>query len=97
MPFIIKEDREELKDRQPSTPGERCYLVYKQLVTEWHKEPRWTNADKLYRRFVLNYALSYMEEYKSAANLAWQVFFVKYVMPYEEQKLLENGDVLPDR
>ena len=95
MPFITKEDREELRERQPVTPGERCYLIYQQLVTEWHKDPCWTTADSLYRRFVINCTLSYIEEYKSAANLAWQVFFIKYVMPYEEKKLLENGDVEP--
>ena len=64
MPFITKEAREELKERQPNTPGERCYLIYSQLVFEWDKKPCWTTSDRLYRRFVLGYALNYMKEYK---------------------------------
>ena len=95
MPFITKEDREELKDRQPVTPGERCYLIYKQLVTTWDRDPRWATVDSLYENIVVNQPLSYMPEYKRAAELAWQVFFIRYVMPYEEKKLLENGDVEP--
>lgn len=29
----------------------------------------------------------------TAASLAWDVFFIKYIWPYELQKIQENGDI----
>lgn len=89
MPFVEQEHR----DKPDATiPGDRCYIIYKQMVDEWKKEPRWTTADKIYRH-TLAYSHSASIEWKAAAELSWQVFFQLYVMPYEIKKRESNGDI----
>lgn len=89
MPFVTQDHRDK---PDLSLPGDRCYTIYKQMVDEWKKEPRWTTADKIYRH-LLAYSYSSRVEWKAAAELAWQVFFIKYVMPYEDLKEKENGTI----
>lgn len=89
MPFVTKEHREH---PDPSIPGDRCYRWYKYLVNEWNIEPRWTTADRLYHDIYWNDDGSSTEE-TVARHLAWQVFFIKFVMPYEDKKENENGAI----
>ena len=47
----------------------------------------WSTFDLLQAKFDLL-------DVKAALDLAWQVFFIRFVMPYENMKILENGDIL---
>lgn len=87
-------------------PGDRCFLVYTEMMRRWRLEPRWTTADKLHEEFVMNtedndfledlYSQSPMtgwNELCNASSLAWQVFFQLHVMDYEREKRRLNGDI----
>ena len=87
MPFVNAEHR---ASPDGNIPGDRCYLYYKEMVRVWKANPRWTTADNIYGAVVIR------EESKAeqrAKELAWQVFFQIYVMPYELMKQKENGDI----
>lgn len=109
MPFIENSKRPLVRDN-PSLhmkqPGDRCYLIYLEMVSRWRKEPRWTTADAIHAEFVMDTEdNAFLEalyskapttgwnELCNAASLAWQVFFQFYVLPYEIQKRKENGDI----
>lgn len=101
MPFIPHNERVEIAEsKSASTPGQHCYVAYKEMVKAWNKEPRWTTAHLIYKD-VLNAkkADAAANEFAGvsdgliALDLAWQVFFQKYVMPYEDQKERENGTI----
>lgn len=83
MPFVTQEHRENI---DPEIPGDRCYFQYKIMMDQWKENPRWTTADKILSVFVSN-------PWTRAGVLAFLVFFCMHVMPYEEQKRKENGDV----
>ena len=109
MPFIVQKRRQKIADFGLSACvdfGDPCYVFYKYMVDEWKKEPRWTTAHKLYRDIVLdelsdvflprhNQLLARFDpmDIKAAADLAWQVFFQKYVMIYEDLKEKDNGTI----
>jgi len=71
-------------------PGDICYTYYKPMVEAWRHEPRWSTANRLYEHVL---SISFNREQAAAAQLAWQVFFQLYVMPYELGKRKENGDI----
>lgn len=89
MPFVTKEHRE---NPDLNIPGDRCYVYYKKFVDTWKENPRWTTADGLYQLLLMKRQHLRFEEL-SALELAWQVFFIKYVMPYEDKKEAENGGI----
>jgi hypothetical protein len=96
MPFINDSRREEiarygLGGLEEVHPGDRCYVHYHNLVTEWKENPCWTTAHNLFKKKF--YENTYDPDDLVAAWLAWQVFFHLHVMPYEEQKRKENGDI----
>ena len=101
MPFITQERRTAIaRGGQPEVVGDLCYIAYKQMVEEWGANPRWTTAHKIFLSFYdyLNlYKSDYGKfeygDYSAAINLAWQVFFQNYVMPYEREKERENGTI----
>lgn len=95
MPFI-------LQDRRPLAlsgkllewqPGDHCYVYYQHLVDQWKANPRWTTAHELYKELLNSKDYFLSEDQAVAAELAWQVFFIKYVMPYEDVKEKENGTI----
>ena len=90
MPFVTQEHR---LNPDLSVPGDLCYLTYKALVDAWKKEPRWTTAHKLYQRLEHDKCPDPSCNPCVANSLAWQVFFIKYVMPYEDKKEAENGTI----
>jgi hypothetical protein len=109
MPFVAMKRRDEIKRLGLTAcqdVGDPCFVFYDYLVAEWKKEPRWKTAHRLYRDIVLDdenelfwktfetlqYKF-YLLDIKAALNLAWQVFFQKYVMPYEDLKEKENGTI----
>jgi len=105
MPFIKKADREKMKiipeyvwadnDNTPNIAvGDRCYHFYKIMVEKWKKHPRWTTAHFIYRDLKKDIKENkYSEDTITAYELAWQVFFLLYVMPYEKVKQRENGNI----
>lgn len=109
MPFI-QSDKRPLVRSNPTQymkePGDRCYLIYAEMMRLWRLSPRWTTADKIHEDFVMNvednaflealYSKSPMtgwNELCNAASLAWQVFFNEEVLPYEARKKRENGAI----
>jgi hypothetical protein len=103
MPFIKKEQRELCdKDfRFAEEKGDLCYLIYRDLLNEFKLEPRWKTIHEIYKTRLLDtvWLFKYRETRFSredaitALHLAWQVFFITHVMPYEEKKIEENGDI----
>ena len=88
-------------------PGDICYVFYRAFVNAWKLEPRWRTVHRLYRDSICDrcrcsfYGLVLEElsgkfetqDIEAAQSLAWQVFFQNFVMPYENQKRDENGDI----
>ena len=95
MPFIKQNLRKEIDEKGLSAAkavGDKCYYFYKGMVDRWKEEPRWTTAHNIYKDLV--YERDYLpRDEKIAYDLAWQVFFQLYVMPYELKKREENGDI----
>lgn len=104
MPFTAQERRQPMLDGtlQEPQPGDFCYLHYKGFVDAWKASPRWTTAHNLYAQLLKDRMLDWWGDEEPKPNhdtnfvgreLAWQVFFIKYVMPYEDQKEAENGTI----
>ena len=89
MPFIDAPSRVRLLDPKegPKTPGELCYVFYKNIVRMWGAEKRWTTVHN-----ILKFITQWNDE-KTAHVLAFAVFFIWVVVPYEKQKELENGTI----
>jgi hypothetical protein len=99
MPFI-KQNRRELagKGQLPDTQvGDICYMMYKPMVDEWKKNPCWTTAHHIKKSMLHGLHLTHVGGLAcddcTARHLAWDVFLYKYVLPYENQKELENGTI----
>jgi hypothetical protein len=108
MPFITKDRREAIERRGLAACqdfGDPCFVFYKQMVEEWKKEPRWSTAHVLYRELIEDDSDLFMDvcavlaykfdpiDVKCAAKLAWQVFWDRYVLPYENEKEKLNGTI----
>jgi hypothetical protein len=93
MPFIVQDRREAIADGALVNfqPGDRCYVFYKEMVSRWRANPRWTTAHEI--RLDMHKPQLVNVDDRIAEDLAWQVFFQLHVMPYEEKKRLENGDI----
>lgn len=98
MPFIEQGRRKIINGSQgldgldEIKPGDRCYVFYKEMVDEWKAAPRWTTAHNIYKAMMYDGNDSCADSF-IAHQLAWQVFFVWYVIPYELKKCKENGDI----
>ncbi len=98
MPFITSENRHKTDAIGPVEVGDRCFLHYRKMLRAWRASPRWTTAHEIYRDMVLGHKVPLatdfheVEEY-TAVNLAWQVFFIKHVWPYEQMKCTLNGEI----
>lgn len=108
MPFIAPQRRNEIAKygiTMCKDVGDICYVFYGTMVSIWKKDPRWTTAHNIYKMFVLDQCDFYwavndtlvakfdLSDIKAGCDLAWQVFFQNYIMPYENMKILENGDI----
>jgi len=89
MPFITPEDRKRTDETGAwKAVGDLCYMKYKPMIEAWRRERRWTTAHNIFQKtFDVN-------DEQAAKTLAFLVFFVKEVMPYEDAKVKENGDIL---
>ena len=97
MPFIKQErrkiiDQQGLKHLKDIQVGDRCYVFYKEMVKRWKENPCWTTAHKIYQDSRAHPVWT-SPDTDTAYDLAWQVFFIKYVIPYENQKEIENGTI----
>ena len=97
MPFIKQERRAIINEKglhrlAQIEPGDRCYVYYKQMVEAWKYSARWTTAHEIYKQWFTNTDPGYDDD-AVALQLAWQVFFQLYVMPYEIEKKKLNGDI----
>jgi len=93
MPFVEKSHR---KNPDPRIVGDLCYQYYQDMVSTWKQSPRWTTAHEIYLKMRLNtncLTLAADLNKRTAYELAWQVFFIKYVMVYENLKEAENGTI----
>lgn len=79
MPYISKQDREELFDRDPVNAGEIQYLIAAMI------------SDYLQDKGEYNYHT--LNEVMGALSGAQQEFYRKVVAPYEEKKEILNGGV----
>lgn len=96
MPFIPHNERVELAEGKPAeTVGQRCYLHYVKMAARWNKEPRWTTAHSIYKGVLdaRQAASPIITDDLVAQDLAWQVFFQRYVWPYEQEAIKRNGDI----
>jgi hypothetical protein len=96
MPFIKPERRPIIDEKglwalDEIQVGDYCYEFYKPMVDRWRANPRWTTAHEIYRDMIRSVNKDW--DMQAAYELAWQVFFIKYVWPYEQKKIEENGDI----
>lgn len=97
MPFTEAKDRrkmDKILDLQRELasmvndikPGDRCFVEYRQMMKKWNASPKWTTADQIL-------SAMFPDDHQRAFLLAYLVFFMFKVMPYERMKQRENGDV----
>jgi hypothetical protein len=79
MPYITKEAREELYDRDPENAGELQYLIAMMM------------SDYISDKDQYDYQT--LNDVMGALAGAQQEFYRKIVAPYEEKKELLNGSV----
>ena len=88
MPFVPLENRGSMTcGNPPRTVGDRCYLEYTKLILAWLKERRWTTAHNEFKR-VFD-----VDDAQATKTLAYLVFLIREVMPYEEKMVIKNGDI----
>lgn len=96
MPFISPDERRLLASgKLPDTVGQFCYLEYKKMLTAWKAAPRWTTAHKIYKSVLdaKQSASPMITDELTAKDLAWQMFFMLRILPYESLKEQENGGI----
>jgi len=88
MPFIEKIKRAIVeKTGAWEQVGDLCYLHYLPIIRRWRENPRWTTAHNITKdTFKLT-------DDEAARLLAFLVFFALEVVPYEEKKRKENGEI----
>ncbi len=102
MPFITQENRHKTDAIGPVEVGDRCFLAYREMLRRWRKSRRWTTAHEIYKDVLTN-TMQYQkagvfdaDDILTANQLAWQVFFHRHVMIYENEKAAINGEVDTD-
>jgi pentatricopeptide repeat protein len=91
MPFTTPEARSMTDTIGPREMGDYCFLAYRDMVRRWKKSRRWTTAHEIYRDMM---DMGFPDRNTQIATyLAWQVFFVRHVMTYENEKAAINGEV----
>jgi hypothetical protein len=86
MPFVKKECRE--PGHTPCAVGDYCYVEYKKLIDEFRSNRRWTNVHEMTKKFF-----DLANDTDTSRFLAYMVWFIKEVMPYELEKEAENGTI----
>ncbi len=79
MPYITQKAKDRLAEGQPiQGPGELNYLITLLLIRAWKNSPQ-------------NYQA--INDVVGAVEGAKQEFIRRIVVPYEQGKIIENGDV----
>ena len=96
MPFVTQDrrtaiDAHGLEVLTEIAPGDICYAYYKPMVDAWKANPRWTTAHNIYKTMLRD--MPEDPDALVAYNLAWQVFFSFYVLPYEREAEKRNGPI----
>lgn len=86
MPFTPPEDRLKTDITGPEKRGDYCFQHYRRMLRAWRAETRWTIADELAANL-------YPDPEHRAEFLAYLVFFIKHVMPYEHLQCTKNGEI----
>ena len=90
MPFVTPGHR---KVPDETIPGDLCYQYYKWMIDKWRVERRWTTAHNIYKEVLHIRTTGQSMDRAAALDLAWQVFFVMEVIPYEEEQMEKNGAI----
>jgi len=100
MPFVTKHRREIIDKKglmalDKIEPGDRCYYYYRDMVKRWKANPRWTTAHEIYMGMQSYFRNVYHvgDNDRAAYELAWQIFFIWYVVPYEREAETKNGTI----
>lgn len=102
MPFTTQPNRDKMlhwlkTGELPAeiAPGDWCFVYYRDIMRKWHESRRWTTAHNIRIEVVKQLPILAMEneDKATALDLAWQVFFAKHVMTYEDEKEAENGPI----
>lgn len=87
MPFIPRVDRDKpFAELEHGTEGEKCFVSYRSMIRMWKATPRWATVDHIATAI-------WPEAFARARILAFLVFFILHVMPYEIKKRKEHGEV----
>lgn len=70
----------------PNERGDHTFIHYRKQLRAWRASTRWTTADELAANL-------FPDPEKRAEFLAYLVFFIKHVWPYEQMKCTLNGEV----
>lgn len=82
MPYITQKAKDEIKHgREPRTVGELNYCITKLLINFCHTECRYNDFNEVI----------------GALELAKAEFIRRMVNPYEDEKIVENGDVYTEK
>ncbi len=101
MPFVTQERREAMSlGNPPESVGDLCYLAYQKMIGQWRAEKRWTTVHTIKSNIQDGFYHGQIcptgercTEADIAIKLAWEVFFVREVMPYEELMAKQNGEI----
>lgn len=106
MPFVGTKRSKDLVTGQinPKVVGDLCAIAYSPMINAWRKSPRWTTIHEIIKPMVerqgellegriMSLSPFKIGDGKTAATLAYEVFFGLYGLDYERKKLKENGDV----
>jgi hypothetical protein len=86
MPYITQVERDFLdKGGDPSTPGDLTYVIYRACIRYIDRRAKTSYEGRL--RFA------YIAEVLGALSAASQEFYRRIASPFEDHKIIENGDV----
>lgn len=80
MPYIDVQQKENLKTRGPKNAGELNYAITKLLI-----------------EYLADNGLRYQQinDIMGAVHSAASEFYIRVARPYEDEKIIDNGDVYP--
>ena len=103
MPYVTPARREALDKfgfEAVREPGDMTYLAFIDFLSRWQESPRWAtyhafahDVETIAARFSSRIAAFGEADVRVAVQLALNEFFWRYVRPYEDQKMIENGDI----
>ena len=98
MPYILR-SRRELVDKfqvplNEMVDGDYVYMHYKGMLLKWKEKPCFQTAFDIKYWVVKEVRNSEDDRYCTQLLMAYDEFKDRYLRPYENLKIIENGDVL---